>query len=167
MLVVTLAASLHAQRIERSHIVARESATGQPTGQAARVVPFRAVEKSSADTVGAMLFQGLVFGAAGMFAGGFLGYQIETSDGCDDDWLCGLGGMIIGGLIGETVGMVTGIHQGGGRRSPYSGDLALGLAIAGVGYAGADATEGITLLAVPVAQLVFGMMRERGARRAR
>ena len=77
---------------------------------------------------------------------------------------CGLGGAILGGLIGESIGMSTGIHYGGGRRHSFAGDFGVALGIAALGLVAAPVTYGASLLAVPVVQLIVGVNREVKAR---
>jgi hypothetical protein len=112
-----------------------------------------------------MLISGVAMGAAGMFAGGYLGYAAETSAGCADEFLCGLGGAILGGLIGESIGMSTGIHLAGDRRHSLAGDFLTALGIGALGVVAAPMSSGISLLVVPVAQLMVGLSRESKAQR--
>lgn len=165
ILTVALAAPLSAQRIERSHVAVRSPDAVQLSRPTRHSVPVRVAQSDSVDPVAAMLVSGLALGAVGMFGGGYLGYQIETAGGCGDAFFCGLAGAILGGLIGESVGMATGIHLAGGSRNSFAGDLGVALGIAALGTIAAPVTYGISLLAVPVVQLVVGTHRENKADR--
>jgi hypothetical protein len=69
------------------------------------------------------------------------------------------------GLIGESVGMASGIHLASGSRNSFAGDLGVALGIAALSTVAAPVTYGISLLAVPVTQLIVGTHREMKARR--
>ena len=54
---------------------------------------------------------GTVTGLAGGLTGGFIGVTIE--DCSDGDWLCGLGGALLGGTVGLLVGSSAGVYAAG------------------------------------------------------
>lgn len=109
---------------------------------------------------GRMLVNGVLLGVVGFGLGGFVGFYLgrayDTANNCDD--MCGVGGMLIGAAIGESLGVALGMHAGhpGPGNLPVGAAAALGIAALGMGAAIA-AGSGLPLLAIPPAQL-FAVM---------
>jgi hypothetical protein len=119
-----------------------------------------------------MIGGGLLGGTLGLLLGGTLGYGLETrlSENCYD--LCGLGGAIIGGGIGESLGMAFGVHAGNRQRGSYAAAVVgpIGVAVGAVvlgSVAGAGAPALVIALAVPGLQLFTSIRGERAAARRR
>jgi hypothetical protein len=55
-----------------------------------------------------LVLAGSALGAGGLFAGGYLGYQLECASNCGGEF-GGLGGLLLGAGIGLTAGATTGI----------------------------------------------------------
>ena len=112
-------------------------------------------DSSSVDVVAPVML-GVLGGAVGLVAGGLAGGAIETAGGCEDDFLCGLGGTVIGGLAGEALGLSLGVHLGNGRQGNYWLTLlgATGAELAGLALVGSLEADGAAvLIGVPVLQL--------------
>jgi hypothetical protein len=105
---------------------------------------------------------GLIGGAAGLVAGGQIGYGIDSANCEGDEWFCGIGGIIIGGTIGESIGLPLGVHLGNGRKGNFGKELFSSLGIAAGGMVLAVVTgEGAVLLTVPPVQLAVSLSIER------
>lgn len=105
-----------------------------------------------------LVLAGVVGGAVGLFAGGYVGGKALEGD-CED---CDLLGLVYGGIIGEAAGVPLGIHLANGRRGSYGVALLPSLAIAGAGIALAGAADrSELLLAVPVFQVVSSIAVDR------
>ncbi len=113
---------------------------------------------------------GLLGGAAGLVAGGLIGAVIgNDEDDTENGWIDALRGSVIGGTIGESIGLAGGVHFANARQ----GNLALGalasLAIGGVGAAlvieNQDPPAAPIILALtPITQLVATILIERKGR---
>lgn len=121
-----------------------------------------------------LVFAGLLGGAAGLAAGGWLGYRLEMSDGCDSDYFCGFGGGLLGASLGMSLGSSLGVHLGNDRRGSY-GITALGAMgglVAGSAAAAAavvalgDAGVVLTLAIIPGAQVAGAIAAQRASARA-
>ncbi len=91
----------------------------------------------------------LIGGAAGIGAG-YLGAGIENANGCSGD-VCGLGGFILGGYIGGSIGIGIGVYLAG-NAGDQTGSM--GAAIGG-GFVGGLAGLGL-------GELVGGMTHNSG-----
>jgi hypothetical protein len=81
---------------------------------------------------------GGVAGAAGMFAGGYIGYKLDCPSGCSNDF-GGLGGLLWGAALGLTTATAAGVAYTGSDRE-HTGSFVwawLGAAagVTGVAYA--------------------------------
>jgi hypothetical protein len=111
---------------------------------------------------------GLMAGAIGFFAGGFLGADIDKagSDGYEE-W-DGLAGFIIGAPIGESLLLPVGVHLANGRRGNFPLSLLASVGIAGAGiFAAAAAEEPYMLLSIPILQLAACTAIERSTGQSR
>ncbi|HSR95830.1 MAG TPA: hypothetical protein VLM79_02115 [Kofleriaceae bacterium] len=79
-----------------------------------------------------LVVAGGALGAGGLFAGGYLGYELECASGCPGEF-GGLGGLLLGAGIGLTVASTTGIMLTGldGEHHSSAGLTWLGTAIGG------------------------------------
>ncbi len=107
---------------------------------------------STSTNVLAPIGLGVVGGAVGSFAGGLAGISLAGASNCDS--FCGLGYMFYGALVGEMVGLSTGVYLGTKRGGNYLLTL-LGGAVGTVGAIGlASQVDGPGLLvAGPAMQL--------------
>lgn len=120
-----------------------------------------------------MVSAGVAGGAVGLIAGGFLGFSLEmAAAGCTDDYLCGVMGTLLGGVIGEAVLLPVGVHLAAGgdgdlRRSVlYSaGIAAAGLLLTGGTAAVSPELALVVLAGIPVVQLAASIGEERSGRR--
>ena len=120
-----------------------------------------------------MVLGGLLGGTLGLFLGGAAGYGIETMfvDNCTD--YCGLGGIFLGGVVGESLGMAFGVHTGNDQRGSYAGAVVGPLAVAAGSIAAASliGDQGVPAIAigiaVPIAQLYASIRGEQAAIRRR
>jgi hypothetical protein len=116
-----------------------------------------------------LLTGGLIGGGTGLLVGGLAGAVIG-SNRCTDpgnpDSCSGLEGLVIGGIMGEAVGIPLGVHLANRRRGRLGTSLAASVALAAAG-AGAvvwsDSREvalGVAA-AVPAAQFAASILLER------
>lgn len=121
-----------------------------------------------APSAGALVLAGAAASAAGVIAGGFLGYRLDydalhwgCERGCEDP---GLRGMLAGAMVGSAILTPLTVHLVNGRRGslPVAFLSAAALGSLGVLAAGADATEGVFLV-LPIAQVVSAVLIERRA----
>ena len=106
---------------------------------------------------------GSLFSAGGIVGGAYIGYGIETRNGCNGEW-CGLGGLVLGGVAGLTFVTPIGVYlvgssngQTGSLGATISGSVVgtlLGLAALGVSE-GSEAGA-VLLLAGPVVGSMIG-----------
>lgn len=131
-------------------------------GDAARAGP-----RSTVAVAGA----GLLGGAVGLVAGGYLGALLAESG--DDEDLDYLGGAVVGAALGEGAMLPLGVHLADGRRGSYAASALVSLGLAGAGLLALEAVHydvpgaPIVLVAVPVAQLVATIAVERATARGR
>lgn len=113
---------------------------------------------------GKMLAAGVMSGVVGLVAGAAIGYKAETLlDECECDvWFCGLAGALIGGTIGMSVMVPVGVHAVSGHAS-YGRQLGMSLLLAAGSVLAAPVTSGVSMLVMPVAQLVTSMTLEHRA----
>lgn len=110
---------------------------------------------------------GVVGGAAGMLAGGLLGGDLTCAGAEPEDDLCFLPGAFLGGTVGMSLGVPTGVHLADGRRGDWLLGTAASMTVwgAGVGLMAAMGFEGpgavVTFAAVPLGQLVATTAIER------
>lgn len=110
---------------------------------------------------------GVVGGAAGLLAGGALGADLTCAGAEPVDDLCFLPGAFLGGTVGMSLGVPTGVHLANGRRGDWLLGTAASLTVwgAGVGLMAAMGFEGpgalATFAAVPLGQLVAATAIER------
>ncbi|HKK45289.1 MAG TPA: hypothetical protein VJ964_07200 [Balneolaceae bacterium] len=96
---------------------------------------------------------GFLGGIVGFVAGGELGDLIDSKNCDEDEWFCGIGGFIIGGLIGESFGIPLGVHLGNGRKGDFGKELLVSYGIASTGLALSFVTNSPIVGAVPFIQL--------------
>jgi hypothetical protein len=94
----------------------------------------------SAGRVTGELALGTAIGAAAFFGGAMIGAGIEKSNGCSSSELCGLGGAIIGGYIGGSLGVGVGVSlignigdETGSTAAAIGGGFLGGLVALGIG----------------------------------
>ena len=102
---------------------------------------------------------GIAGGAIGLFGGGYLGYQIDRSNGYGGEW-DGVSGAVFGGLIGEMVLLPLGVHTGNADRGSYAADLGVSVltGAAGLGLLAATGSlevGGIAGVALQLASVVW------------
>ena len=95
----------------------------------------------------------MIGAAGGFFIGAFAGAAVEKGAGCAGDDFCGLSGAVIGGTIGEGIGMGL-----GARGKPVDVLLSTGIAVAGLAAA-TVAKSGYVLVAIPFVQLAVLLRR--------
>jgi hypothetical protein len=136
-------------RRSTGELVRLSSTRGKSAGTQLNVLPR---SNSTTANVIAPIGLGVVGGAAGLFGGGIVGVSLSGASNCDS--FCGLGYMFYGALIGETVGLSSGVYLGTERRGSYLLTLLGGaLGTAGV-IALASQVDGPALLvAGPAVQL--------------
>lgn len=158
----TIGSVAHSQQLGASRVAftLETAATSAPVARVPRVAP-----RDSVPSDGNMVAAGLLAGAAGLFGGAAIGYSMERCE--PDEWFCGLAGALIGGTVGSTVMVPFGVHLAGGHAS-YGTQLGVSLLVAAGSVALAPVTAGISLLAMPVAQIVTSMdLEHRAAARNR
>lgn len=111
------------------------------------------------DWEGPMLV-GLLGGAIGFAAGGGLGYFLDSRSCGEDEWFCGIGGVVIGGLIGESFGIPLGVHLGNKQQGDFGKELLISYGIAGAGLGLSLATDSPIVVAVPFVQLAVTLTIE-------
>ena len=110
-----------------------------------------------------MVVAGTVLGAVGLFAGGALGVAAEDCNHHPSEF-CGLGGAILGGLIGESIGVPVGVHLVG-RKGSLGGEIGTSFGVSFIGVLSAFASQGIGILFVPPVQLMTSIAFERNAKK--
>ena len=111
---------------------------------------------------------GLLAGAIGFFAGGFVGAEIDQagSDGYEE-W-DGLYGFVVGAPIGEVLLLPVGVHLANNRRGNLPLSLLTSIGIAGAGiFVAIAAEEPYALLTIPILQLTACTAIERSTGRPR
>jgi hypothetical protein len=148
LLIHARSSSAQAPRIERRFDTPFELAGGQT-----REVPTTH-----------LLAGGLAGGVVGFFAFGFLGAVIADRYFSEGDEFAALGGFMIGGLVGESVGLPVGVHLTNRRQGDFATSLlaSVGIAAVGVGLTAAMEDMAIVFLpAIPIAQLIATINIER------
>jgi hypothetical protein len=163
LLTVAIALPLPGQRVEQTRVAAHHVST---VSFHSGMIPVRDTMHAEPSNGALMTLAGIMFGAAGAFAGGALGYSIETSGGCEDEFLCGLGGALLGGFIGEAIALPIGVHIASERRHSLSGKIGRSLGASLIGIGAAFVTQGYGLLLIPPLQLMFTMSPELAGRAA-
>jgi hypothetical protein len=129
----------------------------------------KAYHADSLSMSGLKLIGGAVAGGiSGLFLGGTIGHNIETSyTECDYNW-CGLRGVIYGSIIGETLLLPLSLHQANGRRGNYGLSLLLCSATTAAGLYLAHRNEESTYWAmIPLAHLAISFHLETRTRKSR
>ncbi len=111
---------------------------------------------------------GLLAGAIGFFAGGFVGAEIDQagSDGYEE-W-DGLYGFVVGAPIGEALLLPVGVHLANNRRGNLPLSLLASIGIAGAGiFVAVAAEEPYALLTIPILQLTACTAIEQSTGRSR
>lgn len=72
-------------------------------------IPEDATPPLSVPTIVGELFVGGLFETGGAFAGGFIGYSIDTANGCTG-FVCGAASIAIGGLTGAALAAPVGVY---------------------------------------------------------
>jgi hypothetical protein len=160
LFMVAIALPLSGQRLEQTRVAAHRASTASFHGGVILVGDTARAEPSNGAL---MALAGIMFGAAGALAGGALGYSMETSRGCESEMFCGLGGALLGGFIGEAIGLPIGVHIASKRRHPLEGKIGRSLGASLIGIGAAFVTQGYGLFFIPPLQLMFTMSPEFGA----
>lgn len=101
---------------------------------------------------------GVLGGAVGLVAGGYVGARL-TEDRCED---CFLVGGIYGAVAGASTGLPFGVHLANGGRGRLPPSLAASLAIAGMGLGAAAISDNAGfMIPVPALQLLSSILIER------
>jgi len=165
---LTITAPLCAQRIGATRVAAHNErialADTDRTGAIASSTltdDVRRETREARPSIPAMMLAGTALGAVGLFAGGALGVASENC-GHHPSEFCGLGGAILGGLIGESVGVPIGVHLVG-RNGSLGGEIGASLGVSFLGILAAFVTQGVGILLVPPAQLATSIHIERAA----
>jgi hypothetical protein len=144
-------ATLHAQRIPPSPFPRAELIPAVRARQADARMPRRNTGPT------AMIFGGVLGGAAGLVTGAIIGNQFRQQP-CEDCWI----EAFYGALAGESIGVPLGVHLANGRGGRSLPALAASLAIGAVGLGAAILSdEPRLLLAVPVLQVAASVTLER------
>jgi hypothetical protein len=119
---------------------------------------------TSGHLAGELLLGGL-FAVGGTIGGGFVGFQLETSNGCHSEF-CGLGGALLGGAVGLTFVTPVGVYlagdtdgQTGSLGATIGGSVigsVLGIAVAAGAGEDAAVVGGTLLIAGPVVGSMIG-----------
>jgi hypothetical protein len=160
---LSAAGDLQAQHLAQSRagMVTRSASIRASLG--ALRLPVFAPDNSP--NVGLMLLSGIGLGAVGVLVGGLAGEQIDENSCAPGDDFCGLGGLIVGAFIGETLALPLGVHIAG-KKGSYGLELVTSLGITALGVAAANATDGISLVFIPPLQLWACIAQElRAAKR--
>jgi hypothetical protein len=112
--------------------------------------------------VGEALIGG-VFSVGGAIGGAYVGYSVETQDGCHQE-LCGLGGAIVGGIAGLAFVTPLGVYMVGsadGQTGSFAATLGGSLVGTLAGIVAVGASEGedgslVLLVAGPVVGSMIG-----------
>ena len=162
---LAVAAPAEGQRIQDGRVAARveRPASVPPT------VVEQHIDPADIPDPAAQVIGGIVGGALGMIGGAYIGYAMETAGGCGPyNDMCGFGGFIIGGALGEAIGLGAGVQLFGGSRGTMGSAIG-GSLLAGIGGALlASGTDGVLAPAIPVMQLLTAvvMNREAAARKS-
>jgi hypothetical protein len=157
---VLSATELRAQRIGEARVGATRPApidTQQQRSKPQPKPPSKSLPKTAAGqqaperfeppSVPAMLFSGILTGAMGMLAGGFIGAEA----GCGDKFLCELDGAAKGVALGAAAGVPIGVNLSSGHAPfvlSFGSSMLIGLAT--VGLVNADDGMAILGLALPL-----------------
>src|SRR5687767_12774119 len=99
---------------------------------------------------------GLVGGGVGLVAGGLLGAIIgNDEDDTENGWIDALRGSVIGGTIGESIGLAGGVHLANDRQGSFVIATLASLAIGGVGARSEEHTSELQSLAYLVCRLLL------------
>ena len=129
-------------------------------GAASPVDSIRRVVRIEPTRNASMAWMGTVFGAAGIFAGAYVGAAAACGNTGDD--YCELGGGLLGALAGEMLMLPLGVHYASSHSS-YGRKLLASSAVMLGGMVLAPVTAGISLLAVPPVQVLAAMRVENRA----
>lgn len=115
--------------------------------------------------VGEFLLGGMA-GVVGGIGGAYIGYGLETSGGCNDEW-CGIGGLILGGIAGYTLAAPLAVYAVGSSGNE-TGSLGwtYGGSLIGAGFGlmmlASESEAGVMLgLAAPVIGSMIGFNATR------
>lgn len=121
-----------------------------------------------------MAIGGLLGGAVGLFGGGAVGAAVGCTDHNPDDDLCTLGGIVIGGALGEALLLPSGVFAADRAQGNLILDVLTSAGIAAAGLVGAVAVSdrqgplgGAILIATPLAQIWAVSAVERATARIR
>ncbi|MEX2283077.1 MAG: hypothetical protein WEE89_11390 [Gemmatimonadota bacterium] len=113
---------------------------------------------------------GVLGGGVGLVAGGLIGAVIgNDEDDTENGWIDALRGSVIGGTIGESIGLAGGVHLANDRQGSLALSTLASLAIGGLGAALVVENQDppaapIILVATPIAQLIATILIERKGR---
>ncbi len=144
--VLASAGSLEAQ--QRSGVAAGRSDAPGPAS--AGLSPLQVDSTSVAPEV----FAGVLAGAGGLVLGGLFGFAAENALRCDAHGdFCGLSGMVVGALLGESLALPLGVHLAAGRQGSYPRAALVSVGVGILGASLALPTGGLSIMLVPLVQL--------------
>ncbi|MGH7637611.1 MAG: hypothetical protein ACREOK_08155 [Gemmatimonadaceae bacterium] len=120
-------------------------------------------EEPERSGVGEMLAAGAGAGLVGIVGGAYVGASLEQCG--PDEWFCGLAGGIIGGAVGSTIMIPVGVHLASRRHSSFAAKLGVSAAVMGVTALLAYPTSGVSILVMPLGQLIATVSVENNASR--
>lgn len=156
---LTFATGLHAQRVAEA--VAGYTQPSPPSATASTTVPTTmSVGTFREPNTGSMVVTGMLFAAGGIMAGAAAGAELERCS--DGEYLCGMGGAILGGMIGEIVMLPIGVHTSS-DHAPLGRKVKASALIMLAGLVAAPITGGASILLTPPAQLWYVIRQEKKA----
>jgi hypothetical protein len=117
----------------------------------------------------------LVFGTAGFLGGALVGYRIgRAASDSSCDLFCGWSAMLVGAILGESLGVGAGAHLGDGHRGNLAADLGVSLLGGAVGTVLLSLTSGCTnctgntiiAVSVPIVQIGAAIAMDRATARS-
>lgn len=159
-------ADLSAQRSGDLRADVRDLVAGAPPATAGALASIAGPRARPADgrSTPALIGAGLLGGAVGVVAGGYLGALITDDEAGDLDFLSGA---LYGAAIGEGLLLPLGVHLADDGDGSYPTAALASLALAGAGLLVLEAVHydapgaPIVLVAVPVAQIAAAIAIER------
>jgi hypothetical protein len=164
-LLVIAPAAAPGQRIEDSRVAAVNVQAMSAGDAGTRMAVLQAGPPEKLPSIPLMIVSGTFFGAAGLVAGGMAGLRLQPE--CHED-MCELGGLIIGGLIGESVSLPLGVNIAAyPNGAPLGRQIATSFGVTVGGLALAAVTGGVGALLIPPVQMWVAISQERKAARAK
>lgn len=157
LLGLATASPLSAQRLEETRVAMHVTST--ELAPAHHSTTSVAPSRTSAST-GAMITGGIIGGVMGAFAGSVVGRQMEN---CPDQNVgdCGIGGAVLGGLIGEAVGVPMGVNWAANGNGTLRKTIPVSLGVSAACLVMGFMTGGASILMIPPMQIYTAIRAER------